>query len=109
VLDREGDMGAADAAEPLRERAGRLDGRVHRLRETVEPAHRQRVEQCLPVDEVAPWGPVADAGPPGELAERQCVDAVGAQQRLGLLEQLRAEVAVVEGRGHSSIVLLGVD
>jgi hypothetical protein len=65
--------------------------------ETREARFGERVEQRLAVGEVPSWGPVADANLACETSQRQVRGSALAQRALGLLQQRRAEVAVVVG------------
>ena len=73
------------------------------LREPVEAALGECVEQCLPIDEVAPRCTVADAGLARELPEREPVDAGLAQDIDSACSSRTARrFPWWKGRGHGS-------
>jgi hypothetical protein len=102
VACREADIGGGARLQARLEGVARALDRASQLGpEAREPGLGERVEQRLAIGEVAPRRAVADAGLARELAQRQRLRAALAHGPLGLLEQRRAEVAVVVGaRAH---------
>jgi hypothetical protein len=73
-----------------------VHGRGHSLGEPGESLFGQRIQQRLPIDEVAARRTMADARLPGELAQRQSVDPAVAEHDLCLLQQHLAQIPVME-------------
>ena len=98
VPGREGHVRRGRRRQPgVEGRARPVHGAVQVACEALEPVLRQRVEQRPAVGEVPARRGVADADGARELAQREPLGAALGQRALGLLEQRRAQVAVVVG------------
>ncbi len=98
VRDGEADVRAAHAGEPGGDGAGLAHGGPEAFVEPGEAAHGERVQQGLPVAEVAARRRMTDAEVPREGAEGEAVRPRGREHVFRARQQGLPEIAVVIGR-----------